>query len=438
MCNNNTSNSVGVGEVANASGVVDDHDYEISSLRKVKKQRIPKRGPGVAELEKILLEQKKKDGHVEKGKIIGGISSSLVPSLPNTYPLHSSFASSSKSLQRNVTFIPDHIHLGNSTRSSTSHLPPVSTLHVNGNGDLKGSLQLGFGDVGGNGRTKGVYISGSGVFLPEEALLPITWGSCETRKGEEAPKMATDFSFPILVSNGTDHTKMFPPPMVQKNPCHPSMMIGAKRSRPNFPVYNWPPAPPHMPCQPPPFHPHISRLDPSSFPSNNAVFNPGTASGLAPRPDFFIGSSFSLVILGDFGLYFCFWTFSFIRDPMPGSPLEPNVKPCVNNHGNPSGNGSALITFGSPTTPFLSTQNCQPDFSKFIKQFPFQEIKESTGGLLQRSSSGLEVSVHKSSFFSFLLQPEEQRAAAEATLGLKNIEKCTEKTGEFIDLNLKL
>ena len=221
MCSNNTSNNVGVGGVANASGVVGDRDDCVSSsLRKAKKQRIPKRGPGVAELEKILREQEKKDGHVEKGKIIGGISSSLVPSLSDTYPPpHSSFASSSNSLPRTVTFLPDHNHLGNSTPS----LPPLTALLVNGNGDLKGSSQLGCGSVGGNDRSKGVYIGGSGVFLPEQTLLPITWGSSETRKGEETPKMATDFSFPILVSNGSDHRKMFPPPMLQKNhgPCHP-------------------------------------------------------------------------------------------------------------------------------------------------------------------------------------------------------------------------
>ncbi|XVE94808.1 hypothetical protein REPUB_Repub02eG0041500 [Reevesia pubescens] len=58
MCSNNiTSNNVGVrGNVGNdASGMVDDHgDYESSCLRKAKKQRIPKRRPGVAELEKIF------------------------------------------------------------------------------------------------------------------------------------------------------------------------------------------------------------------------------------------------------------------------------------------------------------------------------------------------------------------------------------------------
>ncbi|XVF25700.1 hypothetical protein REPUB_Repub13aG0236200 [Reevesia pubescens] len=423
MCSNNTSKNVGVRVVANANGVSDHDDYESSSLRKSKKQRIPKRGPGVAELEKILREQEKKDGYVEKGKInIGGISSSVVPLLP-----HSSFASSSNSLPRNVTFLCN-------TPSTPPLPPPVTTHHVNGNADIfKGSNYslLGCGNVGGNGRTKGVYIGGSGVFLPEQTLLPITWDSSETRKAEETPKMATDFSFPILVSNGSDHNNMFPPPMLQKNcgPCHPSMMnlfpqsaisssstpssaagmIGAKRPRPNFPVDNWPPPPPHMPCQPPFFQPQASRLDPSSSSSNHGVFNLGTAS----------------------------------RNPMPSSPLELKVKTCVNNdNGNPSGNGSAtLITLGSPTTPLPSTQNCQPDFSKFIKRFPFQETKENSGGYsLQRSSSESDVSVHKSSFFSFLLKPEDQpkRDAAEAALGLKNEKYCTEKTADFIDLNLKL
>ncbi|XVE51429.1 hypothetical protein DITRI_Ditri02bG0039500 [Diplodiscus trichospermus] len=181
-------------------------------------------------------------------------------------------------------------------------------------------------------------------------------------------------------------------------------MIGAKRSRPNFPVDFRPPAPPHMPCQSPPFHPQISRLDPSSSSSNNAVLNPGTAS----------------------------------RDPMPSNPLELKARTCVNDL-NPSGNCSAFIKLGSPTTPLSSTQNNQPDFSNFINQFPFQEMKESTKGLSQMSSSSPEVSVQKKSrFFSFLLQTEEQRDAAEGTAGLQNTEKCTEKTDELIDLSLRL
>ena len=63
---------------------------------------------------------------------------------------------------------------------------------------------------------------------------------------------------------------------------------------------------------------------------------------------------------------------------------------------------------------------------------------ENTEGLLQRSSSGSEVSVHNKNFFSFLLPPEEQKGVAEATLSLKNEKYCPEKTGDFIDLNLKL
>lgn len=58
--------------------------------------------------------------------------------------------------------------------------------------------------------------------------------------------------------------------------------IHGKRSRPslNFPVHNWPPAPPpNVPCQPPSIHPHMSQqLNPSTWSTNNiAVFNLGTA-----------------------------------------------------------------------------------------------------------------------------------------------------------------
>ncbi|PPD78435.1 hypothetical protein GOBAR_DD24629 [Gossypium barbadense] len=195
MSSNNTSNIVGVRDMANGSG---GGDYESSSLRKAKKQRIPKRGPGVAELEKILREQEQKDGHT---------SSSLVPSLPNFYP----------SLPRS----------------------------------------------GNNGPGKGVYINGSGVYLPEQTLLPISWGSSE----EPAPKMAADFSFPMPLSNGSGHT------MLQRN--HLSMMMSAKRSRPNVPVENWPAAAPSRMSFQQPIRPQVSRLDPSSSSTNNGVFSLG-------------------------------------------------------------------------------------------------------------------------------------------------------------------
>ncbi|KAL4292042.1 hypothetical protein GQ457_14G009400 [Hibiscus cannabinus] len=285
--------------------------------RKAKKQvkGQPKRGPGVAQLEKMLHEEQE----LERNGI-GGISSSLslVPSLP-----------------------------------------------VTGNGT--GSSQLGFRNVGANGPSKGVYIGGSGVFLPERTLLPVSWGlsSGTTRKPEEAPKMATGLSFPMLATNGSAP----PPSLLQKN--HIPM------PRPSFPMENRRPAPVRMPFQP----------------ISNGAFN-----------------------------------FGISRDPMP-FPTSPYLEPKVGTCGNPSGNSSR------PTT----IQNFQPDLSKFNKNSPFQENSEAP--LLQRSSaSESDVPVYNKGFFSFLLQPEDLlrgSASAEPSLCLET-ETCAEKTGEFIDLNLKL
>ncbi|XP_039033523.1 uncharacterized protein LOC120169450 [Hibiscus syriacus] len=345
-----------------------------------KKQRIPKRGPGVAELEKILREQEEqKDGHLGEGNgINGGIS------------------------------------------SSSSSLP-VTAIH----GDGSGSSQLNVGAA--NGPSKVVYIGGSGVFLPEQALLPISWGSSSelTRKREEAPKMAAGFTFPVLASNRSP-----PPPMLQ-NHHHPFMvlfpqsattktqssspgeyrhveppsnqkpsprnfisslfgeeymMTGTKRPRPSFPVENWRPRPTPMPFQP--VRPQVPRLDLSSSSSNNDFFNFGTSRD---------------------------------KNPLSTIPLELKVK--TFDHGNSSGNSSRSTT----------TENSQPDLSKFIKKLPFQENTE--GSLPQKtsSSSGSEVSVHNKGSFSFLLQQEEVQRGTTSTE-----KSCTEETGDFIDLNLKL
>ncbi|KAB2081916.1 hypothetical protein ES319_A05G164400v1 [Gossypium barbadense] len=409
MCSNNTSNNVGVGWVANASEVLGVHgEYGSCSSRKEKNKRIPKRGPGVAELEKILREQGKSDG-IEKGNINnGGVPSSCV--------------APSNSLPRRATTYLRNIP---SPRTPPPLPPPSMTLHVNGTGAQ---------NMCGNSRSKGVYISGSGIFLPEKVFLPVTWGSSETRNGPEPPKMAAGFSFPTpkLVSNRSDQN-MFPPPMLQMNHgtcAHPSMIgikkfkqmnlfpgsgissssssagvyqyhhveppstqkschsyistvlaeehkaciIGGKRSRPNFPVENWPP--------PPPFYSQISGLNPSSSSTNNGVcvFNVG----------------------------------NIYRGSIASSPLELKAKRCGNEDGNPNDNDSAL-TLGPPITSSASTQNCQKDLPKYTKQFTYQEMKENT---------------------------EEKRGAAvtaEATLDLKDgTYDCKEKKADFIDLNLKL
>ncbi|PPD81280.1 hypothetical protein GOBAR_DD21785 [Gossypium barbadense] len=349
MCSNN----VGVGWVANASEVLGVHgEYGSCSSRKEKNQRIPKRGPGVAELEKILREQGKSDC-IEKGNINnGGVPSSCV--------------APSNSLPRRATTYLRNVP---SPRTPPPLPPPSMTLHVNGTGAE---------NMCGNSRSKGVYISGSGIFLPEKVFLPVTWGSSETRDSPEPAKMAAGLSFPNpkLVSNRSDQN-MFPPPMLQMNHgtcAHPSMIIDGKRSRPNFPVENWPP--------PPPFYSQISGLNPSSSSTNNGVcvFNVG----------------------------------NIYRGSIASSPLELKAKRRGNEDGNPNDNDSAL-TLGPPITSSSSTQNCQQDLPKYTKQFTFQEMKENT---------------------------EEQRGAAataEATRDLKDgTYDCKEKTADFIDLNLKL
>ncbi|OMO76321.1 hypothetical protein CCACVL1_15768 [Corchorus capsularis] len=397
-----------------AAGVGDDNNqqnFPSSSFRlRPKKQKAPKRGPGVAELEKILREQQeKKHASVEKDEMktnnFRGIPSSLLPPvLPKTTYLRPSPHSSSNtfSSSSNISLPRDHIppfndHTGHRSVDASCNVPvSVTTLPCNVNVNV---------NRGNNGRSKGVYICKAGVYLPEECLLPVTWASCDfgTRRVEETQRMESDFSFPKLVSKGFDHSN-------NTVPLHPSMMIGAKRPRPTFYVENWPPAPPpNLPCQSPSFRHHIiPRLDASPSSSSampiHGLINPTSSRG-----------------------------------PMTSSALELKKQRWIfNDNGNNSGSGSS-----SPTTLLPSTENCQLDFSKF-KQFNFQEMMENSNkgkGLLQKplssSSSGSEGSVHKKkSFISILLDAEKENGdhAGEPTLDRFD----TEKTAEFIDLNLKL
>ncbi|KAK8992401.1 hypothetical protein V6N11_048483 [Hibiscus sabdariffa] len=332
--------------------------------RKAKKQvqRSPKRGPGVAQLEKMLHDEQE----LERNGI-GGISSSfssLVPSLP-----------------------------------------------VTGNGN--GSSQLGCRNVGANGPSKGVYIGGSGVFLPERTLLPISWGlsSGTTRKPGQAPKMATGLSFPMLATNGPAPPP--PPPSLLQKKHHPMMDLF-----PLSPTTTTPPSsagvyePPSS--QNPSHHNFISTLFPEEDKASACKFSPRPSFPMENRRPAPARMPFQPISNGVFN-------FGISRDPMlvPTSPLEPKVRTCASR----------------PTT----IQNCQPDLSKFNKNSLSQENTETL--LLQRSSaSESDVPVYKKGFFSFLLQPEDlqrESTSAEPSLCLRT-ETCAEKTGEFIDLDLKL
>lgn len=117
--------------------------WTMASKKPLKRRKVPKRGPGVAELEKILREREKKD--------------------PNT---------------------DDPYH---SQPRPPLHMPPpppppplMSVIYANGSSNT--ILGRGNGGVGGGGGGGGgvCVAGGSGVVLPEQGLFAITLGSCQS------------------------------------------------------------------------------------------------------------------------------------------------------------------------------------------------------------------------------------------------------------------
>ncbi|KAF3451387.1 hypothetical protein FNV43_RR07482 [Rhamnella rubrinervis] len=146
--------------------------------RPQKRQRLPKRGPGVAELEKILREQEKKNDQIE------GFPSCFVPPLSSndhhlssrpshdpTLPWTNLNNSSLLTTTRRVPFVP---HLDHHRQTSTTSppqptvLPPPPNMYGN-NGNNTSILLRPFGGVG-----------SAGVNLPEHALFPVTWSTTST------------------------------------------------------------------------------------------------------------------------------------------------------------------------------------------------------------------------------------------------------------------
>ena len=129
-----------------------------------KRKKVPKRGPGVAELEKILREQENKDT---------GFSSCLVSSSLSTPPYPSSDASAeSTSLNTHVGLVPYIDHF-----SPPPSLPMTASDTTYGHGSS----------------------SSASVSLAEKALFPVTRGSCKSTT-DTIPMLPTHISNPVCPS----------------------------------------------------------------------------------------------------------------------------------------------------------------------------------------------------------------------------------------------
>ena len=129
-----------------------------------KRKKVPKRGPGVAELEKILREQENKDT---------GFSSCLVSSSLSTPPYPSSDASpESTSLNTHVGLVPYIDHF-----SPPPSLPMTASDTTYGHGSS----------------------SSASVSLAEKALFPVTRGSCKSTT-DTIPMLPTHISNPVCPS----------------------------------------------------------------------------------------------------------------------------------------------------------------------------------------------------------------------------------------------
>ncbi|TKY71797.1 WAS/WASL-interacting protein family member [Spatholobus suberectus] len=169
MCSNTCNSACGCGTGGNVVSSI----WSSSLKKQQKRPRVPKRGPGVAELEKILREQESIDT-TDKGNQEGFSSfiSHHSNSNSNSYP-SSSFkfhppqpptsqkitvplpSSVSSNLPNNVPSAPIFDHLGPTT------LPTITSIYGN-----CGSLERS---------------SGSGLVSPEKELFPLNLNSCKSK-----------------------------------------------------------------------------------------------------------------------------------------------------------------------------------------------------------------------------------------------------------------
>lgn len=207
MCSNTSLSLSGGGFFDKSGGSCGgcNGGYGVESIfsKKPKRQRVPKRGPGVAELEKILREQEKRPDFDEaKNK-----GFSLVSSLACSYQPKSPVLPPPNSLPKSVSFSPNPNHFA---------LP--TTIFYSNNSNSNPS-HLGVG-------------SGSGVALPAHALLPTTWNSCERPTVEVwDPRSASAVQSSTHLSNGSKN-QLFPSPslMQRSQQSSPSSIVSKNQN----------------------------------------------------------------------------------------------------------------------------------------------------------------------------------------------------------------
>ncbi|KAH8511769.1 hypothetical protein H0E87_009086 [Populus deltoides] len=380
MCSYTSISSDGDGHHGSNSG---GNGVDNTCSKKVKKQKTPKRGPGVAELEKILRDQEKNDTSFDETKNIEGFS--VVSQLSSSYRRQSPVLTSHKSHPKNLPFAPD-----------PNLFCPQSTMFF-GNCSKNTSLQV----------CRGTGNGGSDIVLHEHGFLPTMWNSCQPRADIGGPRLASGNPFSMRSTNGPDQlfpsssmaqgSQYSPTPMINFFPesvasssstTPSSVMVGSKRS---FPFsMEAPPIPHHY--RVPAFSLQFSRQDLSLTRASHGITNPEQIEAVS-------------------------------RDENIGRKRH-------TDYGVAKGN---LLLFGSPAIPSPSTHVSQQEQSKSKHPLPF---RESTEDSQHRPSQGSGTICNKRPSFSFL-PPVEQKSKVDTNFSLNNDDRI-EKRGDGIDLDLRL
>lgn len=153
------------------------------SNKRLKSQKVPRRGPGVAELEKILQEQVKKDSANIEGQ---------------------SYTATPISLNRQVSLAPNVAHF--------SQPPPPPPPMTSSYGDGSSSMIL--GKRGGDGdRCALCEVGGSGISSPKKPLLEAKWGYSKSNMDqvdETKPDFNTRTPLPTHIFNESNATLASP------------------------------------------------------------------------------------------------------------------------------------------------------------------------------------------------------------------------------------